>query len=295
MYNWPVQPLLSALIQEKNLQFQVEIILLNDASTNESLVEQNKKSAGDFGAQWLQFEVNQGRAFTRNFLAEQARFNKILFIDVDSVPQQPDFLQRYFEAGLRADVVAGGTCYAKNPPDDPAKVLRWLYGKQREERTVALRQTEGFQKLSLNNFLINKALYLSIRLYEDLKQYGHEDTLFGMELNALQPTLTHIDNPVFHTGLDHAIEFLTKTEMAIENLYRLSKDFPQVKQLRLFAASSQLAGSSFGQLIYWAGNKLKRRLLNNLQSARPNVGYLDFLKVWLLIGKIQGKNPSLFS
>ncbi len=295
VFNWSARELLEALVQQANPTIPFEIIVLDDASTNKILVEQNRQLAEEIGAQYILLNENRGRAFARNHLAEHATFDKLLFIDVDSVPKYADFLIRYVAAGTQVEVVAGGTCYYDNPPEESSKMLRWVYGKKREERAWNLRQTEGFQKLSLNNFLISKSLFLSIRLNESLKEYGHEDTLFGLELEAGETSLSHIDNPVYHTGLDHDIEFLAKSELAVQNLFLLSQQHDAIQNLRLFSASSYLAKSAFGHFIYWAGKKMKQRLLDNLQSGDPNVTYLDILKVWLLIGKIQGKNPSLFS
>ncbi|MBK9012976.1 MAG: hypothetical protein IPM82_02230 [Saprospiraceae bacterium] len=63
-----------------------------------------------------------------------------------------------------------------------------------------------------NNFLIPRQLFLEIQFDETLRQYGHEDTLFGMELARRQVPIVHIDNPLEHIGLEPVDVFLRKTE-----------------------------------------------------------------------------------
>lgn len=295
VFNYSAAPLLKALSKEFNLDFPLEIILLDDASTDPKSRLGNEKIATAVNAQYLENPINKGRAVTRNRLAESANFSHILFIDVDSLPQHTNFLKRYAEAAQEADVVAGGTVYASDPPNDPESMLRWAYGKQREQRSAELRQTEGFKRLSLNNFLIRKELFLSIKLQENLRDYGHEDTIFGLTLAQGSPTLLHIDNPVYHTGLDKSVEFLAKTEMAIANLYKLGQQNQEIHEMDLYKLASLLSKNIGGTFLFWLGTRFKRKLLNNLQSAQPKVGYLDLLKLWLLLGKMLGKNPSLFS
>jgi hypothetical protein len=45
---------------------------------------------------------------------------------------------------------------------------------------------------------------------EDLKTYGHEDTLLGYDLFRNGIEIFHIDNPVEHTGLEDSSVLLRK-------------------------------------------------------------------------------------
>ena len=60
-----------------------------------------------------------------------------------------------------------------------------------------------------------------IRFNEELKQYGHEDTLLGYQLKKAGIEVLHIDNGLYHEGLESNREFLVKTKLGIENLSKL--------------------------------------------------------------------------
>ena len=54
--------------------------------------------------------------------------------------------------------------------------------------------------------------FKKISFNERLSGYGHEDTLFGYELNKNNIQIHHIDNPVLNGHLDTNEAFLLKTE-----------------------------------------------------------------------------------
>ena len=71
------------------------------------------------------------------------------------------------------------------------------------------------------NVLIDKSVFSKIRFNEELKQYGHEDTLMGYQLKKAGIDILHIDNGLMHEGLESNKEFLNKTKLGIENLSKL--------------------------------------------------------------------------
>ena len=52
--------------------------------------------------------------------------------------------------------------------------------------------------LSHFNLLAPKDIFQKIAFNEKLNGYGHEDTLFGVELKKEGVTMAHIDNPIIH-------------------------------------------------------------------------------------------------
>ena len=62
---------------------------------------------------------------------------------------------------------------------------------------------------------------------ESLKQYGHEDTLFGLELKRRGIPVLHIDNKLTHLGLEDAKDYLQKTETALRTLSQMSQEQKQ--------------------------------------------------------------------
>jgi hypothetical protein len=97
---------------------------------------------------------------------------------------------------IKPDVVVyGGRNYEAKPPKEKELFFRWWYGVNRETISVAEREVAPYHAFMTNNFLIPKQLFLSIKLDEKLKGYGHEDTLFGIELkkkNTVQSTTSTI-------------------------------------------------------------------------------------------------------
>ena len=52
-------------------------------------------------------------------------------------------------------------------------------------------------------------------------EYGHEDTLFGLELKYRNIDIMHIDNPAYHMGIDSGADFMEKTATAVDSLAQL--------------------------------------------------------------------------
>ena len=67
--------------------------------------------------------------------------------------------------------------------------------------------------------IFDPCLHLSIRFRESIMHYGHEDTLFGVELSAHGIVLSHCDNPCFTKGLDEDPVFLKRPEQAFERFF----------------------------------------------------------------------------
>jgi len=85
--------------------------------------------------------------------------------------------------------------------------------------------------------LIDKTIFSRLRFYEELKQYGHEDTLFSYQLKKAGIGVVHIDNGLIHEGLETNREYLTKTKYSIENL---SKLYDNVTDKKTFSSTVSL-------------------------------------------------------
>jgi hypothetical protein len=66
-----------------------------------------------------------------------------------------------------------------------------------------------------------------VNFNEKITRYGHEDTLFGLELRSLGFKIKHIDNPLYHLGLDENSEYIRKCKQSLENILFLSKHIPK--------------------------------------------------------------------
>ena len=271
VYNWNVGPLVRDLHEQAlQLALPFEIRVYDDASP---LGYGAWKSVGELPQVVVRCSAqNEGRARLRNRLASDARGNWLLFLDADAAPPDAYFLGRYWQQRHRASVLCGGTAYADAPPEAPEQYLRWHFGRHREQRTAARRTKAPYAAFSTFNFMIRRETFRAIRFDDSLRHYGHEDTLFGWELERRGIAIHHLDNPLLHLGLDSAAQFLEKTRQGIRNLHRLRQRHPGFGT-RLVTAAERLG--PFGPVL----SAMRSTLENRLLGIRPRLWMLD---VWKL-------------
>lgn len=182
------------------------------------------------GAEGMEYEIltaddeqlHLGRARIRNHLADKATGRWLLFIDCDAAVDNAAFIHRYREAANEGSpVICGGLHHADHLPS-PTVSLRYRYEKAADRhRSAAERSRTPYARFTPFNFLIQRDTFLSIRFNESCTGYGHEDTLFGAELERRGIAIQHIDNPLLHTGLEPNEVFLEKTREALRNLKQM--------------------------------------------------------------------------
>ena len=194
-----------------------EILIIDDNSVD-GFRSRNRALTEMSHIRYLQLEENIGRASIRNKLAAKARFENLLFIDADARIMSEDYLSAYISLFGQERVVCGGTAYLPEPPGDAAYHLRWHYGRKREARSARIRAKDPYRSFSSFQFLASRGILEKVPFRQDLKAYGHEDTVFGLDLERSRRPVVHIDNPLVHDGLEPADEFLEKTRQGLKNL-----------------------------------------------------------------------------
>ncbi|HEX2920587.1 MAG TPA: glycosyltransferase family A protein [Bacteroidales bacterium] len=209
-----------------------EIIIGDDGSSPDFRAKYRSLEGNN--VRLLVSEKNIGRAAIRNRLALEAQGDYLLFIDADTmVPSTAEaYLKKWISFAGKAKVLSGGILYPESAPGDPDKLLRWKYGRKREQRKAAERNKNPHSGFSTFNVLIEKSVFSKIRFNEELINYGHEDTLMGYQLKKAGINILHIDNNLIHEGVETNKEFLTKTKLGIENLSRL---YDKVTDKRTFS------------------------------------------------------------
>jgi len=197
-------------------------ILIGDDGSSVEYREKYKQLEGE-NVRLIISEKNIGRAAIRNRLALEAKGDYLLFIDADTmVPGTAEaYMLKWLPMAGISKVICGGTLYKNSPPGDPDKILRWKYGRKREQKKAIERNKHPHASFSTFNVLIDKAVFSRIRFNEELKQYGHEDTLLGYQLKKAGIDILHIDNGLIHEGVESNKDFLAKTKLGIENLSML--------------------------------------------------------------------------
>lgn len=224
VYNFNIRRLVQALeIQKKKSLYPIELLLIDDGSDQE-FKEENAPYC--LNHRYIELNENIGRSKIRNLFVKYAAFPNLLFLDCDSLIIRDDFLERYIEL-LQSEpqVVCGGREYPGEIPDNKYR-LRYNYGVMRESKTAAERQKFPNRSFMTNNFMVKKELIENIGFDENLTGYGHEDTLFGLELQSQSIEVKHIDNPVLNGEIETNSEFLNKTREGIANLAHILAHYP---------------------------------------------------------------------
>ena len=235
VFDYDVASLVTGLHQAvKDLPEYDEIIIGADGCSDDYLGMYEALSKLD-KVSLLVSSNNVGRASIRNMLADKAGGDYLLFIDADALIQgnPKDYLARWLDHYTAAPVVCGGTDYHKTPPDNPDRYLRWHFGYYKEKKSLKKRRRRPYATFSGFNFLIEKSILNKFRFNEELKKYGHEDTLFAYQLKKAGISLEHIDNKLIHDGLESNREYIMKTKDGISNLSIL---YDKVTDKRTFAS-----------------------------------------------------------
>lgn len=283
VYNFDVGDLVADLHRQcTKCEIDFEILCYDDASLS-GFQNKNRRLGEMKHVIYKEMDENLGRSKIRNLLAEDAQHDQLLFMDCDSKTVNEYYIQNYLEH-LGDHLVYGGRAYESSPPDEPMLYLRWYYGTQREMIDFRQRQMKPYMNFMTNNFVIPRQTYLDIRLDETLEGYGHEDTLFGMELKDRNIKIKHIDNPLVHIGLEEAAEFIAKTKEGVRNLYGLiRKGKISPKEVKIYRYYRRLKKLGMNKTVLKSFNKNERKIVKNLNSKTPNLKRFDFFKLGYLL------------
>jgi GT2 family glycosyltransferase len=259
-----------------------EIVLLDDGST--LYKEKNRNLTGLEKVNYVELPQNIGRAAIRNRLTETAQFSHLLFMDCDTQIIDNRFIENYLSAAKKndADVILGGVCYSDEKPPQPY-LLRWIYGKNREERPAHERNQQPYRAFTAFNALIRKEVFEKVRFDEYLKTYGHEDTLLGWQMKKENFVMTHIDNPARKIGLATNDIYLKRNAEAVENLWKIYQKIEEknlfredVKILKYFHILERI---HIEYIFYNTIRIFNNFIFKNLKSDNPNLHLLDLYKL----------------
>lgn len=272
VYNYDVFTLVETLYKQAlECHIPFEIICLDDASQEFTIENQRINQFENISYSIL--EKNIGRSAIRNLLAQKAIYENLLFLDADTMPIGKDFISNYISyIDNEEKIVYGGILYERSKPLKN-ELLRWFYGKEREALPVSERIKNPYLSFLTLNFLIKKSIFSKVRFNEEIPNLRHEDTLFSFDLKQNQIKVIHIDNPVFHLGLEDSKTFLRKSEEAILGLKNL--------------VDSNLISPDYVKLSHYFQMIKKYHL-----TALIAVGFKIFRP--LLVKQLLSKKPSLF-
>lgn len=224
--------------------------------------------------------TNIGRTETRQKLANKAKFKWLLFLDADVLPVNSSFVNKYIQIlnSNKYEVSFGGFKYKdKVPPSD--KILRWKYGKLKEDVLPNLRNQNPYKVIISANLLIQKKIFKSINTELKGNHYGY-DTIFSLRLKEQNVKIIHVDNPVWHLGLETNSVYLSKKERATKTIFKLYK----VKKitagsndlLKTFELVRKLYLINF---IAYFFEKTKKLFRKNILGTKPSIILLNAYKL----------------
>ena len=279
-YNYDCYDLVKELHRqalECNIEF--EIIVADDCSTTKLSKLQLITELSN--CHLIKPQQNLGRAKIRNFLADQSQYNHLLFLDSDSLPANDNFLKKYIELIPQNTTILGGRIY--NEAQDKHHTLLTKYGITKERNKDI--QTKSKSPFTSPNFLIPKNIFNQIRFNENIKGYGHEDTIFGIELSRKNIPYYRFDNPIIHLQIEDNQTFIQKTKESISNLYNIhtTKQYPELETLspvlKLYLKLKKLHCTPFFAKIYL---KYSNTLIRYCDNENPNLAVFSLYKLCYL-------------
>ena len=268
-------------------QIEYEIIIADDASSDMSVRYHNSLLAEQKHVQYFQNEQNIGRSKIRNSLADAAKYPILLFMDCDARVKSDDYIAKYLrfldEKHLHGTdfVVLGGLSYREMQPEK-TKLLRYRYGIKREVRPAYERNRDPYRAFTPFNMLISKSVFEKCRFEESLKQYGYEDTFFGIELKKCGIPVYHIDNELYHEGIDTNELLLNKVAAGVANLVNLQShnklDDKFMEVSTLLSTYQRLKKTLTGRFTLSLLDKI-RQPLRNISSTYNSLVFLDLYKL----------------
>ncbi|NNK88389.1 MAG: glycosyltransferase [Flavobacteriaceae bacterium] len=260
---------------------QFELICIDDGSFSHHN-ERNQSINSMTNCKFIENKSNLGRNANRHLLAKQAQYKWLLFLDADTMPKTDDFIKNYLDV-LNEDYDAffGGFAYHDQPPGKD-HLLRYTFGKHREEVPADERNKKPFKVIISANFLIKKEVFLSVNRAEMKNLYGL-DYLFGALLKQNDFKVYHIDNEVFHQGIDNNSEYLEKTRKAVETLNYISRSKRlEQHEISLLRAKKLIERLGLTKTTTWLYKKFESRLEMNLRGNKPSMLCFDLYRLGYL-------------
>lgn len=279
VYNYDVREFLLELsAQADSCNQPIEIICLDDGS-DAHFRELNASVGENAHVVYTVSDQNLGRSKVRNELAIMAQYDHFLFLDCDGRCVKQDYIQSYLDRLEDYDVIYGGRVYSEEAPDDHTLYFHWYYGSAREAVLTEQRKLRPFKSFMTNNFLIRRSVYETVKMDESVIGYGHEDTLFALELKRKGFRIHHLDNPIEHTGIEVAEVFIEKSANGIKNLAQLMRQNKMDDSIRLVRFYHRFQRLRLTGLISSLTSRFEHRIFRSLKGPAPNLLWFDLWKL----------------
>ena len=276
-FDYNAYPLVSILEKQAlMLKIDFEIICIDDGSFS-SKNDLNQKINLLTNSKFIELKKNIGRINNRLLLAEKSQYEWLIFIDVDTLPNEDNFLKNYIDQLNKGTLIIGGCTYKK--PDNENFSLRYKFGKFREEIKSDIRNKNPYKYISSCNFMCKRDVLIDILASINTISYGN-DYIFGSLIKKKGIDIKHIDNPVLIDNIDENQIFIKKTHHALDNLIS-SYNNKIIKNHSISILKAYIIlDSLLMKNIFVKITDLFKNLLNrNLHSKDPNLFLFDLYRL----------------
>lgn len=262
--------------------FRYEIIVADDGSTDARIINQNIAVNDLPHCRFICRQHNTGRAAIRNFLAQQAQYDYLLFIDSDRKLGNTDFIARYVALdGI--EVACGGLTVQGNPELLCHNIRYQLETLYEQHNSAAERQQRAYSNFNTSNFLTRRDILLAIPFDERFKKYGYEDVLWGKALRQHHVDIMHINNPIVLDDFESNAAFVAKMEEGMDTLHTFQHELRGYS--RLIASADKLQRYHLKHLAAGLFGCVKKSIKANLTGNKPSLFLFNIYKLGLLIAK----------
>lgn len=214
--------------------FEYEILVADDGSTDLSTITANRKINEIENCRYIEREKNVGRSAIRNFLAKEAKYEWLLFIDSNMNVINKQYLANY-QYSQECDVIYGGYQVKRNQ-ENLRYNLRYIFEcKGTQNGDYRQRQENPYGDFHTSNFIVKRSIMLRYPLDERFHQYGYEDVLWGKTLKENNITILHIDNALGYQNFIGNWAFIRKTEESLHTLYQFRKELEGYSKIITYA------------------------------------------------------------
>ena len=276
-FDYNAYPLVSILEKQAlMLKIDFEIICIDDGSFS-SKNDLNQKINLLTNSKFIELKKNIGRINNRLLLAEKSQYEWLIFIDVDTLPNEDNFLKNYIDQLNKGTLIIGGCTYKK--PDNENFSLRYKFGKFREEISSDIRNKNPYKYISSCNFMCKRDVLIDVLASINTISYGN-DYIFGSLIKKKEIDIKHIDNPVLIDNIDENQIFIKKTHHALDNLIS-SYNNKIIKNHSISILKAYIIlDSLLMKNIFIKITDLFKNLLNrNLHSKDPNLFLFDLYRL----------------
>lgn len=288
-YNQSVIPLVEALHKQlKASKTTYEIIVWDDGSTD-TFHLQNQTITQVGHIYYFRSEDNLGSTATRRLLYKKSLYDWLLYVDADVMPKSDQFVQTYLDLIPKDyDAIYGGSAYAQVRPPD-TMLLRWAYGNAKECIDAGIRNQIPYKNINSANFLIKRSVFSTINPDLEGSGYGF-DLYFGALLKAHQIKVHHINNEVYHLGIESSERFLEKTRAAIDNLLHLYQEGKmKVHDNSLLHAFTRLKALGLCSMFSFYFKRNRKAMELNLLGKNPSISLFQRYKLFYMCFKYKNR------